>query len=140
MLVDERGVCKICDFGCARLLDELHGDQSASLRGTVNYMSPEVVRQKGYGRSADIWSLGCTVVELATGKPPWSEHGSQVATLFQIATATTAPPLPEGLHRQERQFIETCLVRRPKSRPNILALLRLKYLGGEQVSAQAAAA
>jgi serine/threonine protein kinase len=60
-------------------------------------MAPEVIKQTGHGKAADVWSLGCTLIEMLTGKPPWSHFTSQISALFHIASTRTLPPLPEGL-------------------------------------------
>lgn len=79
VLVDRAGVCKLSDFGTAKIVSEM-GSESNSLKGTVNWMAPEVIQQLKYGRYADIWSLGCTVYEMVTGKAPWHEKKTIVAS------------------------------------------------------------
>jgi serine/threonine protein kinase len=56
-------------------------------------MAPEVVRQSGHNRYADIWSLGCTVYELYMRKPPWSEY-KDLSVLLKIEKAKGPPKLP----------------------------------------------
>ena len=55
-------------------------------------------------------SLGCTVVEMLTTKPPWSEF-EPMAALFKIATQLTEPALPIDLSEDAREFIQSTLVK-----------------------------
>ena len=84
ILVDNNGICKLADFGASKRLDLLKNTAEQSLKGTPYWMAPEVIRQAGYGRQADIWSVGCTVIEMATGRPPWSEYKTQVSVMVSI--------------------------------------------------------
>lgn len=80
ILVDNDGTIKLADFGASKKLADLAtiSEGFKSIKGTPYWMAPEVIKQTGHGRQADIWSVGCTVIEMATGEPPWSQFSSQV--------------------------------------------------------------
>lgn len=70
ILVNDVGVAKLADFGCSKKLAGLTTtsleDSLRNIMGSVPWMAPEVIKQSGHGRSADIWSVGATVVEMGT--------------------------------------------------------------------------
>lgn len=111
ILVGNDGVLKLSDFGASKRLEELAGGniKRMSLKGTPNWMAPEVIKQETYGRQADIWSLGCTVIEMATGSPPWNEYGDQMAVLFHIANTSTPPSFPPSLPKEAQNFLSLCM-------------------------------
>lgn len=90
-------------------------------------MAPEVITQKGYGRFADIWSLGCTIYEMLTGSPPWSDK-NQFAVLFQIANESRAPDYPEDISEELKNFMDWWFKREPTERWNIYELLHHPFI------------
>ncbi|KAF2320167.1 hypothetical protein GH714_024859 [Hevea brasiliensis] len=106
ILVDANGSVKLADFGLAKAT-KLKDVKSS--KGTPYWMAPEVVnlKNRGYGLAADIWSLGCTVLEMLTGRPPYS-HLEGVQALFRIGRGQ--PPLvPDSLSKDAQDFIFKCL-------------------------------
>jgi len=135
LLVDANGMCKLADFGASKLLRfDLYstadaGKDSFSLCGTPWWMAPEVIQQVGHSRPADIWSLGCTVIEMLAAKPPWKDvYHSPVAAMLHIASSKAPPPLPSGLPRGAIDFILQCLKREVDERPTCAALLRHPFV------------
>ncbi|NXH86203.1 M3K19 kinase, partial [Edolisoma coerulescens] len=122
------GVIKLIDFGCARRLAwaSLGGTRSELLRsvhGTPYWMAPEVINESGYGRKSDIWSVGCTVFEMATGKPPLASM-DRVAAMFYIgAHRGLMPALPDRFSSAAVEFVHACLTRDQHERPSALQLL-----------------
>ncbi|XP_050898386.1 mitogen-activated protein kinase kinase kinase NPK1 [Lathyrus oleraceus] len=125
ILVDNKGCIKLADFGASRKVVELATINGAkSIKGTPHWMSPEVILQTGYTTSADIWSVACTVIEMATGKPPWSQQYPQgVSTLFYIGTTRSHPPIPEHLSAEAKDFLLKCFHKEPDLRPSASDLL-----------------
>lgn len=116
ILVDKQGTVKLADFGASKKILADSGatvGSAKSIRGTPYWMAPEVIKQTGStdGRPADIWSLACTVIEMATGKPPWNNYTTPVAAMFQIASSKDPPPLPEHLSREAKDFLLLCFNR-----------------------------
>ncbi|CEG00082.1 Serine/threonine-protein kinase, active site [Ostreococcus tauri] len=121
ILVEKSGRIKLADFGMAKVLENVsHGK---SFKGSACWMAPEVIRQKNVGFEADIWSVGCTVYEMATGAPPWSDCSTQVQIIFKIASSEEIPVIPEHLSPDGQDFLRLCLQRDATRRPEAVALL-----------------
>ncbi|GFY91952.1 NPK1-related protein kinase 3 [Actinidia rufa] len=134
ILVDNKGCIKLADFGASKQVVELATVSGAkSMKGTPYWMAPEVILQTGHSFSADIWSVGCTVIEMATGKPPWSQQYQEVAALFYIGTTKSHPPIPEHLSHEAKDFLLKCLQKEPELRPAACELLQHLFVTGESV-------
>ncbi|XP_067315178.1 mitogen-activated protein kinase kinase kinase 2 isoform X1 [Pseudorasbora parva] len=128
ILRDSAGNVKLGDFGASRRLQTicLSGTGIKSVTGTPYWMSPEVISGEGYGRKADVWSIGCTVVEMLTQRPPWAEYEA-MAAIFKIATQPTNPTLPPHVSDHCRDFLKRIFVE-TKQRPAAEDLLRHTFV------------
>ncbi|KAL9448238.1 hypothetical protein AB3S75_015668 [Citrus x aurantiifolia] len=125
ILVDASGSVKLADFGLAKATTM---NDVKSCKGTPFWMAPEVVnlKNRGYGLTADIWSLGCTVLEMLTRQPPYS-HLEGMQALFRIGKGE--PPLvPNSLSRDAQDFILKCLQVNPNDRPTAAQLMEHPFV------------
>ncbi|TKY74319.1 Mitogen-activated protein kinase kinase kinase 1 [Spatholobus suberectus] len=125
ILVDASGSVKLADFGLAKATKL---NDVKSMKGTAFWMAPEVVKGKnqGYGLPADMWSLGCTVLEMLTGQLPYC-HLECMQALFRIGKGER-PPIPDSLSRDARDFILQCLQVDPNDRPTAAQLLNHSFV------------
>ena len=82
-----RKVIRLADFGAAVRLPQ--NRQLYEMAGTPPFMAPEVVIGKpGYSYKCDVWSTGCVIIEMGTGRPPWvpeDGHYNRFAVLFKVS-------------------------------------------------------
>ncbi|XP_015572286.2 mitogen-activated protein kinase kinase kinase 5 isoform X1 [Ricinus communis] len=130
LLVNSSGIVKLADFGMAKHLSGL--SYELSLKGSPHWMAPEVIQavmqnnaNPDLALAVDIWSLGCTIIEMFTGKPPWGElEGPQA--MFKALNKT--PPIPEAMSPEAKDFLCCCLRRNPAERPSASMLLEHPFL------------
>ncbi|KAG8532176.1 uncharacterized protein KY384_003816 [Bacidia gigantensis] len=136
VLVDNKGNIKISDFGISKRVEasallqpqknggHLH---RPSLQGSVFWMAPEVVRQTSYTRKADIWSLGCLIVEMFTGTHPFP-NCSQLQAIFQIGNSSAKPNIPDGASSEGKDFLNNTFEIDHEKRPSADELLLSPFL------------
>lgn len=78
-------------------------------------------------RKADVWSLGCTIIEMITGKPPYAGTPA-VTAIYKIASSNEPPPLPDGISDSLRDFLSKCFVVDPAKRASVAELLQHPFI------------
>ncbi|XP_066319652.1 mitogen-activated protein kinase kinase kinase 1-like [Miscanthus floridulus] len=124
ILVDASGLVKLADFGLAKEMSILN--QAKSSKGTVYWMAPEVAKAKPHGPPADIWSLGCTVLEMLTGKVPYPDM-EWTHALLKIGRGIP-PEIPNTLSEDARDFIKKCVQANPNDRPSAAQLFEHPFV------------
>jgi serine/threonine protein kinase len=125
LVAGDGSIVKLADFGSA-VEFELSGGECEVPRGSPMWMAPEVIRREYQGPESDVWSLGCTLIEILTGKSPWEDHG--IDTLSRIGFSNELPEFPSGLSELGRDFLEKCLQRDRSRRWRCDQLLQHPFL------------
>ncbi|EPY22610.1 protein kinase-like protein [Strigomonas culicis] len=139
ILIDGLGVAKLADFGCSKSLANVANGSHVgcgTLVGSPFWMAPEVIRSEAYGTKADIWSVGCTVVEMLNrGEPPWREEFDNVySAMFYVGSTNDIPQIPEETSDVCRDFLYHCFERDVAKRATADELLRHPWLAAVAAS------
>ncbi|XP_070151585.1 dual specificity mitogen-activated protein kinase kinase 4 [Polyergus mexicanus] len=133
ILLDRRGNIKLCDFGISgQLVDSIARTRDAGCRP---YMAPERIdpqRARGYDVRSDVWSLGITLMEVATGYFPYPKWNSVFEQLYQVVQGDPPrlSPNENGNHftMDFVNFVNTCLIKEETQRPKYNKLLEHPFI------------
>ncbi|KAL2756199.1 hypothetical protein ACRALDRAFT_2103939 [Sodiomyces alcalophilus JCM 7366] len=140
ILLDHHGIVKYVDFGAAKVIARqgktlVHGLNASkpnkSMTGTPMYMSPEVITGENPGRAGavDIWSLGCVILEMVTGRRPWANLDNEWAIMYNIAQGNPPQlPSPDQLSPVGLDFLQRCFTRDPRKRASAVELLQHEWI------------
>lgn len=125
LLVTKERHVKLADFGVSstKPMDDSGPIDAA---GSPYWMPPEIINLTGASTASDIWSLGCTVIELLTGLPPYHQYTGFTA-MFKIVS-DECPPLPPNLSAECEDFLTKCFNKDVQERPTADELLSHRWL------------
>lgn len=129
VLINSKGDAKLSDFGLATSLIQggVRKQACLSMFGDACYMSPEILKNgEGYTTKSDVWSLGLTVIEIATGTMPYA--GMKFMESIVNIMEKEAPELPAEFSSTFRDFVKRCLVMDPEKRASVEELLGHRFL------------
>ena len=122
-------MAKLADFGVSGQLSDSCVKRNTFI-GTPFWMAPEIIQSQGYDCLADIWSLGITIIELAEGRPPYSDVHPMRA-IFMISS--NDPPTLTDEEKWSPDFVDflsSCLVKQPDKRTSAEKLLKHEFIKG----------
>jgi serine/threonine protein kinase len=125
ILTTKDGNAKLADFGVATRINKFVTSNNTVV-GSPYWMAPEVIELNGATAAADIWSVGCTVVELLTGNPPFYKM-DPIPAMFAIVH-DDQPSLPKGITAQLQDFLMQCFRKDPLIRPTAKTLLKHPWI------------
>ena len=132
LLITKEGHVKLADFGVARRLsDATEQGAPSSVVGTPFWMAPEVIQMRHDvpATASDVWSVGCTAIELLTGEPPYFEL-APITALYKIVQENQ-PPFPTGISAELNDFLRKCFTREPEHRATAAQLRQHDWLRPE---------
>ncbi|XP_061860650.1 serine/threonine-protein kinase 36 isoform X2 [Colius striatus] len=126
ILLGKDGCVKLCDFGFARAMS-IHTMVLTSIKGTPLYMSPELVEERPYDHTADLWSVGCILYELFVGTPPF-----YTSSIFQLVSLIVKDPVkwPTAISPIFKSFLQGLLMKDPRQRLSWPELLSHPFIAG----------
>lgn len=140
LISQDTGIAKLSDFDQAKVVvgtmrsGGAGAAQAKTLAGTPYWIAPEVLTQEqGYDPfKADVWSAGCTVAEMFTGKAPWLPMSNPMGIMFKLANSAGWPdavPRDEATMGKEFiEFLDLCFQRDPSKRPDCETVLKHPFL------------
>merc|ERR1719230_1774590 len=128
VLVGANDTVKLCDFGFARVMS-LNTVVLTSIKGTPLYMAPELVQEKPYDCSADLWSLGVICYELFVGQPPF--YTNSLISLIHLIVQNPVQ-YPDNMSPDFKSFLQGLLQKNPKQRLGWPDLLYHPIVGNRQ--------
>jgi eukaryotic-like serine/threonine-protein kinase len=138
VMLDERGVARVTDFGLAGTVEEL--SRGNAREGTPHYMAPEQLAGEEVSVRSDLYSLGLVMVELFTGKRAFvAETIEKLVDLRRSATSTAMSELTRGLDPAIQRVIARCLEENPAKRPASALAVSAALPGGDPLAAALAA-
>ncbi|CAL9218366.1 unnamed protein product [Arabidopsis halleri] len=133
ILIGAGSVVKLCDFGFARAMST-NTVVLRSIKGTPLYMAPELVREKPYNRTVDLWSLGVILYELYVGQPPF--YTNSVYALIQHIVKDPVK-YPDEMSPYFKSFLKGLLNKEPQNRLTWPALLEHPFVKESQEEVEA---
>ena len=114
-----------------RLSDATEQGAPSSVVGTPFWMAPEVIQMRHDvpATASDVWSVGCTAIELLTGEPPYFEL-APITALYKIVQENQ-PPFPTGISAELNDFLRKCFTREPEHRATAAQLRQHDWLRPE---------
>ncbi|EFA78271.1 putative protein serine/threonine kinase [Heterostelium album PN500] len=126
ILIGNEGQIEVADFGVTAILEKNNYNYRKTVVGTPCWMAPEIITEKGYNQSVDIWSFGITAIELIRGKPPNCELPPNkvfMSLLFNSPPSLQAEVDKGIISQYYKDMVDRCLQKDPAKRPSAAKLL-----------------